>query len=85
MLQMLTVRRFFLDALSADQEEERFRVCHTFFLLLLQEKFFTERVVRLHRAVVMAPSCQSSRSIRTMLSDICSDFWVVLHGARSWT
>jgi len=33
----------------------------------------------------IAPSCQSSRSIWTLLLDMWSHFWVVLCGARSWT
>ena len=35
---------------------------------------------RLPRAEVTAPSCQSSRSVWTMLSDIPFEFWVVLCG-----
>ena len=38
----------------------------------------------LPRAVIVALNCQSSRSIWTTLSDILSDFWVVLYGSRSW-
>lgn len=40
---------------------------------------------RLSRALGMAPSFQSSRSIWTTLSDIQSDCWAALSGARSWT
>ena len=55
-----------------------------------RKSFFTERVAGhwnwFHgQLVVMAPSCQSSRSIWTAFSDRGSDFWVALCGARSWT
>ena len=40
---------------------------------------------RLPRTVVMAPSCQSSRSVWTTLSDVGFGFWVVLCGAGGWT
>jgi len=32
-----------------------------------------------------APRCLNSRRVWTLLSDIWSDFWVFLCGARSWT
>ena len=38
---------------------------------------------RLSRTVVMASSCQSSRSIQTLLSNIGFESWVVLCGAKS--
>ena len=54
-----------------------------------QEKVLHQRMIRhwkrLGRAVVTAPSCQSSRSVWTRLPDLWPDFWVVLCGARSWT
>jgi len=59
------------------------------FRLSVRKMFFVEKVVwdwnRLLRAVVMALSCWSARSVWIMLSEIWLDFWVVLCGARSWT
>jgi len=39
---------------------------------------------RLPTAVVVAPSCWSSRSDWTMLADVGFEFWVVLRRARYW-
>jgi len=53
-----------------------------------RERFFTRRWWawnRLPRAVAIAPNCQNSRSICTLLSDLWSGFWVVLCRARGWT
>ena len=53
-----------------------------------QEKVLHQRMNgpwnRLPRAVVMAPSYQSSSTVWTLLSYTRSDFYVVLCGARSW-
>lgn len=53
-----------------------------------QEKVLHQMVVRpwkrLPRAVLRAPSCQSSRNIWTVLSDIGFESWVVLWGVGSW-
>ena len=55
----------------------------------VRERSFTEKVVRhwnrLPRAVVMAPRLLELNKCLTTLSDIWSDFWVVLCGVRSWT
>jgi len=58
------------------------------FRLNIRKRFFTRgrwARNRLPRALGTAPSCQSSRSIGKMLSDMEFDFWVVVCGARSWT
>ena len=53
----------------------------------MRKRFYTERVVghwnRLPGAVGTAPSCQSSRSVWIILSDVGFEFWVVLCVARS--
>ena len=52
--------------------------------LYIRKKLFTRgwwAWNRLFRAEVTAPSCQNSRSIRTTLSDIWSDFF----GVRVWS
>ena len=57
----------------------------------VRERFCTEgqwAQSRLPGAVVMAPSCWSSRGVWAVLSDKGDkgfEFWVVLCGARGWT
>lgn len=51
-----------------------------------KENVLHQRVVKpwnlLPRAMVMAPTCQSSRSIGRMLSDMGFEFWMVLFSSR---
>ena len=76
-----------ISALTQGQREQHGAVLRRA-RLSIRERFFTRgwwAWNRLPRAVSVALSCWSSRSIRTMLSDVWFDFWVVQCGAGGWT